>query len=463
MRDTNNSPDAGGLSAEERADMRDLPNVPANHSSDAARVPLLPSQQRSFRTLLADIWQHSAWYREYYHSHGIRADHLANLTPSDLPFLTKQSLMEHFDKAVTDPRLRKRDLEHWLQDSHDPAELFAREFIVISSSGSSGSVTLLVYARTAWQLMSATVAPHFPPPERYPSGRTKVAVYLAGHGHFAGATSAAHLPRAIFDVHLLSLLDPAEATAWALQDFQPDRITGYASAVTQLAEWTLEGRVSIRPKTVIVSGDPLTEGMVRTIHEAWGAAVWDLYATSESLYVALKAPGQEEMRVFDDLNIVEVLDEHDRPVPSGGSGRVVLTNLFNRVLPIIRYEMGEYAVRGTGGPDFTTIRALQGRVYEALPVVLGNSQPDSIHPLILASFPVLDLQKVQFISERPNHVRIEYMAGQNIDEAVGQAFQRILAMKGATGTSVTVRRVPHIANDPQTGKLRLVRTERTHA
>ena len=442
--------------------MQDVPAPPANPSS-RVHVPLLPSQRQRFRTLLAYIWQHSAFYRDYYRSHGIQDDHLADLTPSDLPFMTKATLMEHFDQAVTDPRLRKRDIEEWLRGSHDPAELFAREFIVISSSGSSGTVGLLVYPRMAWQLMSAAVTPHFPPPERYPARKTRAAFCVASHGHFGGATSAAHLPRAVFDVYLLSLLDPAETTIRTLQAFDPDRILGYASAVTQMAEWALEGRLSVRPQTVIVGGDPLSEGMARTIREAWGAGIWNLYGASESSYIALQALGQQEMRVFDDLNIVEVLDEDHHPVAPGGPGRVVLTNLYNRGLPIVRYELGDYAVRGTGGPEFTTIRALQGRVTDALPVVLGSGQQDSLHPNLLSSFYVPGLVKKQFISERPDHVGIEYMAGENIDDAVRQEFQRILAMKQATGTTFTVRRVAHIANDPKTGKLRLVRIVHTPA
>ena len=43
---------------------------------------------------------------------------------------------------------------------------------------------------------------------------------------------------------------------------------------------------------------------------------------------------------MDDLNIVEVLDDRNAPVPAGGHGRVVLTNLYNYTLPVLRYELG---------------------------------------------------------------------------------------------------------------------------
>jgi hypothetical protein len=111
--------------------MQDAHGPRANLSSRGVHVPLLPSQRQRWQTLLAYIWQHSAFYRDYYRSHGIQGDHLADLTPSDLPFMTKTSLMEHFDQAVTDPRLRKRELEEWLRESRDPAELFDRAYPLV--------------------------------------------------------------------------------------------------------------------------------------------------------------------------------------------------------------------------------------------------------------------------------------------------------------------------------------------
>jgi phenylacetate-coenzyme A ligase PaaK-like adenylate-forming protein len=77
------------------------------------------------------------------------------------------------------------------------------------------------------------------------------------------------------------------------------------------------------------------------------------------------------MTVLDDLNIVEVLGDNDRPVSPGDQGRIVITNLFNHTLPILRYELGDYAVRAGYRSDspFSRIRHLIGRQSENLPVV----------------------------------------------------------------------------------------------
>ncbi len=167
------------------------------------------------------------------------------------------------------------------------------------------------------------------------------------------------------------------------------------------------------------------------------------------------------MMVMDDLNIVEALDENDREVGAEREGRVVLTNLYNYILPMLRYELGDYVVRGTELPDlpFTTLRDIRGRVNDALPIVLSSGQLDSIHPVVLTTFHVPTIEKIQFISASPEHVRIDYVAASNIDPSVRREFERMLQEKGGARTTLDCRHVSSIANDPVTGKLRLVKFE----
>src|SRR5277367_6670535 len=98
---------------------------------------MLQYQQRTFHGLLQYVWTHSSFYRDYYASYGISEKDLSDLTISDLPLLSKQTLMANFDKAVTDPRLCKQELEQWIQDVRDPRQLYHNDFIVMHSSGSS--------------------------------------------------------------------------------------------------------------------------------------------------------------------------------------------------------------------------------------------------------------------------------------------------------------------------------------
>jgi hypothetical protein len=63
----------------------------------------------------------------------------------------------------------------------------------------------------------------------------------------------------------------------------------------------------------------------------------------------------------------------------------------------------------------------------------------------------------QFVSQSPSHVNIRYVANEENDEAVRQAFGRILALKVAhPAVKVFVQRVKHLPGDARTGKHRLV-------
>jgi len=416
-------------------------------------------QQQSLKDLLHYVWTHSTFYRGYYRDHGIREKDLAELAIQDLPFMTKKTLMDHFDLAVTDQRLRKEELEPWLDSNRDPQQSFQRDFIPIHSSGSSGTIGVFVYDRTAWQVMNTTMADRLPAAPRGQLQKSKVAFCVDTYGHHAGPITALEMPRAVYDTLIVSLHETPERIVRQLETFQPHRLGGYTSIVATLASWALEGKLHIRPQSVLVGAEVLTDSMERTIHEAWGVSALNLYAASESIYIAIKGVDRDEFAVMDDLNIVEILDNENQPVPPGGPGRVLLTNLVNRALPILRYEMGDYAVRGTGSKDlpFTTIREIKGRVNDSLPVVLADGKPGTIHPLVLADFYTAGLERVQFVSRSADHVEIKYMAKHDIHEGIQKEFHRIRELQGALGTTFDVQRVQTIAPAKNTGKIPLVK------
>lgn len=222
-----------------------------NADSDSpAPKTMLTHQIPVFRHFLKKVWRHSDFYRDYYDSHGIREEDLSELRVRDLPFVSKRLLMEHFDRVATDPRLKLNELEHWLDRVRDPRQLFQDDFIVMHSSGSSGTVGIFAYSRIDWQIMNGLMARRLPQPENQGRGKTRVAFYRASHGHFAGVATAVQLPLAIYEPLIVSLMDPVEQVIEQLHRFQPHRLTGYASSIDLLAEHALAGNLCIQPKQI---------------------------------------------------------------------------------------------------------------------------------------------------------------------------------------------------------------------
>ena len=155
-----------------------MPNyseIDAKQSLWKNREAVLHHQIRTLRDLIRHAWGKSSFYRDLYRSHGIKEKDIGDLKVDDLPFISKQILMDNFDDMVTDSRLRKKELEEWILSRRDPSKTFAKDFIVINSSGSSGNIGLFVFDQKAYNVMASTMAMRLPPPKE--GIRTKIAFY----------------------------------------------------------------------------------------------------------------------------------------------------------------------------------------------------------------------------------------------------------------------------------------------
>jgi phenylacetate-coenzyme A ligase PaaK-like adenylate-forming protein len=108
------------------------------------------------------------------------------------------------------------------------------------------------------------------------------------------------------------------------------------------------------------------------IQEAWGIDPGEYYATTEAPTLASSTPQHPRaLELFEDQFVVEIVDENDRPVPPGTAGaKVLVTNLENRTLPLIRYELAD---RVTESPDpnpagrpFRHLARIDGRTADTL-------------------------------------------------------------------------------------------------
>jgi len=109
--------------------------------------------------------------------------------------------------------------------------------------------------------------------------------------------------------------------------------------------------------------DPEVREACRSI---WGVPLVDTYSSREFGPIALQCPEYPHYHVQSENVLVEVLDEQGDPCPPGGVGRLVITALHNFAMPLIRYELGDYAEVGEPCPC--------GRGLPVLKRILGRSR-----------------------------------------------------------------------------------------
>ncbi len=147
----------------------------------------------------------------------------------------------------------------------------------------------------------------------------------------------------------------------------PKYLLTYPTNLAALARRSRERGMSFSAlEQVITVSETVTSEIRREVHDAWGVRVMDLYSAQEVGYIALQAPGGDHYLVPEEVIHVEILDEEGQPVSPGEVGRVVVTHLHNYAMPLIRYDIGDYAELGGPSPC--------GRTLMVLNRILGRSR-----------------------------------------------------------------------------------------
>jgi phenylacetate-CoA ligase len=172
------------------------------------------------------------------------------------------------------------------------------------------------------------------------------------------------------------------------------------------------------------------------------------------------------MHLFEDLVITEVVDENNRPVPPGVYGeKVLVTVLFSRTMPLIRYEMSD-SVRLASSPHcpcgrpFALINGIQGRAEDVLHFPATSGERVSVQPIVfhrvMDTVPAGGWQIVQ----EPEGLMVLLSGVREgfADDTLSDSLRRELEAQGAIVPQVNVRRVPSI---PRTtvGKAPLIKSD----
>jgi len=123
---------------------------------------------------------------------------------------------------------------------------------------------------------------------------------------------------------------------------RPPVIHAYVGALAHVAQYIIDHKIAVPPPKVIWStSSPLTAVQERRIEQAFGAPVCDHYGCCEVYWLAAECPAKSGLHVFHDVATVEIIDDLGRPVSPGKCGRIAITDLKNRMFPLIRYLNGD--------------------------------------------------------------------------------------------------------------------------
>jgi phenylacetate-CoA ligase len=153
---------------------------------------------------------------------------------------------------------------------------------------------------------------------------------------------------------------------WILAE-KPGYLHAHAANLRALILRSRELRVAPQGMRQIISqGGTLPPDLRRLAREHWDATLADGYSCEEFGMLASQCPDHEHYLVNAENVYLEVLRDDGTPCAAGETGRVVATGLHNFAMPLVRYEIGDYAEVGEPCPS--------GRGLPVLKRVAGRSR-----------------------------------------------------------------------------------------
>ncbi len=203
-------------------------------------------------------------------------------------------------------------------------------------------------------------------------------------------------PLSVLDI----MHDPNIQLDWLVNE-NPTYLLSLASNLQALAELSLaRGLRPSRLEQARSLGEVLEPETREAVRRAWGVEIADTYSAEEIGYMALQCPSHgPAQHVQSESVLLEVLDDDDRPVAPGAVGRVVVTPLHNFAMPLIRYEIGDWAETGGAcacGRGLPVLTRILGRTRNLVTLPSGARRYASIGGETAAAIPaVVQYQMVQ--------------------------------------------------------------------
>lgn len=206
-----------------------------------------------------------------------------------------------------------------------------------------------------------------------------------------------------------------------LNKIKPVLIDGYAESLNFLATYlTQGGKLAFSPKGVMSSAQMLTEQTRDQIEAGLQSKVFDKYGAREFSGIAYQCDASEDHHVLDESYVVEIIKEGRNALP-GELGEVVITDLNNFSVPLIRYRIGDLAIAADNsipcecGRGLSRIGKIEGRTQALIHCSNGRWIPGTFFAHFFKEYDYL-VQFFQIVQKTKGEFTIKCVKGSQWSE-----------------------------------------------
>lgn len=193
----------------------------------------------------------------------------------------------------------------------------------------------------------------------------------------------------------------------------PKHLTGYPSALNEIASYAIKNDKTMPFSSVISYGDKLFDGFRKNFKDAFGnPTIINTYGCAEGYYIGCTAD-LPFYYIMSPHVYLEVVDDNGMPVPDGEMGHILVTGLTNFAMPLIRYKLGDLGVLlpkesypKNSRFNYPILQTIIGRETDVIKTPNGNTLIVHSFTGILEYYP--EIVQFKIIQESAKNITIEY-------------------------------------------------------
>jgi len=227
-----------------------------------------------------------------------------------------------------------------------------------------------------------------------------------------------------------------------------DYINGYTSSIVLFAKYLQRKGVVLKEvcptlKVCMVTSEMLFENDKRLLEAQFGIPVVNEYGASELDLIAYTNT-ENQFIVNSESLFVEILDENNNPVPKGQSGKIVISSLYNKAHPFIRYDIGDTgSFCESSTPQKPILKELIGRTNDVALLPSGKSVPGLTFYYVTKSIIEDDGNVKEFVvvQTEKNVFEINYVSEKTLTQKEEMEIQKAMETYLEAGLNLTLKRV----------------------
>jgi len=213
-----------------------------------------------------------------------------------------------------------------------------------------------------------------------------------------------------------------------LRQINPDIIYTFPSILLLLANADISG---INPKLIFTQGETVTQYCRDAVRKAFDLEIFDTYGSVEFEFLAFECSEHCGLHAITNGAYIEFVDENEERVSPGEEGEIIVTGLYNRAMPLIRYQIGDVGVptdeKCPCGRAWPLIKKIHGRTDDYL--VLPSGRKISYVNFYNSFYRILEenifcISQFQIIQDNKNRVAFKIVKGKNFDQRMLDDIER---------------------------------------